>query len=205
MPFCFECDYKSPFAFNLKNSQFCFIYLAKLVLKEILSAQKELEYTKMIKRNKTYYLRTNFIRLNNAFGLLFLFNEGCGDAWRLLSKRLSICIIYPGGWQRWGCWAVDSRQLLVRQHWHECIATDWCLHTRAKVWIWGLKMPKRKRADGSDWDGDQSTPIPIQTFLWRQSRFDISFSRKPSIPTEMIGSLPEKYKMLTQVKKLFKT
>jgi len=33
-------------------------------------------------------------------------------------------------------------------------------------------MTKRKKPDGSDHAGDQSVPIPIQTFLWRQTRYD---------------------------------
>jgi len=31
-------------------------------------------------------------------------------------------------------------------------------------------MTKRKKPDGNDLAGDQSVPIPIQTFLWRQTR-----------------------------------
>ncbi|KAK2180914.1 hypothetical protein NP493_420g03010 [Ridgeia piscesae] len=30
-------------------------------------------------------------------------------------------------------------------------------------------MPKRKQPNGSDTGGDQTTPLPIQSFLWRQS------------------------------------
>lgn len=33
-----------------------------------------------------------------------------------------------------------------------------------------VTMVKRKKADGSESDGDQVIPIPIQTFLWRQTR-----------------------------------
>ena len=31
-------------------------------------------------------------------------------------------------------------------------------------------MPKRKTQAGDDIDGDQSIPLPIQTFFWRQTR-----------------------------------
>jgi len=31
-------------------------------------------------------------------------------------------------------------------------------------------MVKRKKAEGNESDGDQVIPIPIQTFLWRQTR-----------------------------------
>ena len=33
-------------------------------------------------------------------------------------------------------------------------------------------MTKRKKPEGNDPAGDQSVPIPIQTFLWRQTRYD---------------------------------
>jgi len=33
-------------------------------------------------------------------------------------------------------------------------------------------MTKRKKPEGNDLAGDQSVPIPIQTFLWRQTRYD---------------------------------
>jgi len=33
-------------------------------------------------------------------------------------------------------------------------------------------MTKRKKPEGNGVDGDQSVPIPIQTFLWRQTRYD---------------------------------
>ena len=37
-------------------------------------------------------------------------------------------------------------------------------------------MTKRKKPEGNDVAGDQSVPIPIQTFLWRQTRYDCKIS-----------------------------